>query len=90
MPDERDAVLLREFAVSQRPLADAQFVTQVRERLHVYSARRLLGVALSGVLRAIFTGLSFGIVAPLRMRHAGLVALAALGIALWTILKGSP
>jgi hypothetical protein len=89
MPDERDAVLLREFAGSQRPLADAQFVTQVRERLHVFSARRLLGVALGGVLGALFTGLSFGIVAPLRMRHAGLVALAALGVALWTILGSS-
>jgi hypothetical protein len=89
MLDERDALLLQEFARSQRPLADAQFVAQVRERLQVFSARRLLGVALSGVLRAIFTGLSFGIVAPLKMRHAGLVALAALGLALWTIVNSS-
>ena len=89
MLDERDAWLLREFAQSQRPLADAQFVAQVRERLHVYSAGRLLGVALSGALRAVFTGLSFGIVAPLKMRHAGLVVLAALGIALWSIVKSS-
>lgn len=89
MQDERDALLLREFARSQRPLADAQFVRQVRERLQVFSASRLLAVALSGMIRAVFTGLSFGIVAPLRMRHAGLVALAALGFALWTIVKGS-
>jgi hypothetical protein len=89
MQDERDALLLREFARSQRPLADAQFVRQVRERLQVFSGRRLLAVALSGVIRAVFTGLSFGIVAPLRMRHAGLVALAALGFALWAIVKGS-
>ena len=89
MQDERDALLLREFARSQRPLADAQFVRQVRERLPAFSASRLLAVALSGMIRAVFTGLSFGIVAPLRMRHAGLVALAALGFALWTIVRGS-
>ncbi|HWW32026.1 MAG TPA: hypothetical protein VNY70_01540 [Steroidobacteraceae bacterium] len=89
MQDERDALLLREFARSQRPLADAQFVRQVRERLQVFSASRLLAVALSGMIRAVFTGLSFGIVAPLRMRHAGLVALAALGLALWSIVRGS-
>ena len=53
------------------------------------SVGRLLGVALSGAVRAIFTGFSFGIVAPLRRRNAGLVALAALGMAVWTILKSS-
>ena len=31
--------------------------------------------------------LSFGIVAPLRMRHAGLVALAALWLVLWAALQ---
>ena len=89
MQDERDALLLREFARSRRPLADAQFVRQVRDRLPVFSARRLLAVALSGMIRAVFTGLSFGIVAPLRMRHAGLVALAALGLALCTLVGRS-
>lgn len=89
MPDELDALLLREFARSPRPLADALFVAQVRERLQVLSARRLIGVALAGVLRAIVTGLSFGIVAPLRMRNAGLVALAALGTVLWSIFGSS-
>ncbi len=89
MQDERDALLLREFARSRRPLADAQFVRQVRDRLHVLSPGRLLAVALSGMIRAIFTGLSFGVVAPLRMRHAGLVTLAALGLALWSIVNGS-
>jgi hypothetical protein len=89
MQDERDALLLHQFAESQRPLADAQFVAQVRERLHVLAVGRLLAVALNGALRAVFTGLSFGIVAPLKMRHAGLVALTALGMAVWTILKSS-
>jgi hypothetical protein len=89
MPDERDARLLRHFAESQRPLADAQFVTEVRERLPLYSGLRLLGVVLAGVVRAVSTGLAFGVVAPLRMRHAGLVALAALGFTLWSIVKSS-
>ena len=89
MPDDRDPLLLAEFARSQRPLADAQFVAQVAERLQVLSVRRLLAVAIGGSLRAILTGLSFGVAAPLRMRHAGLVAVAALGLALWTLFTGS-
>lgn len=89
MLDERDAMLLREFAQSQRPLADAQFVAQVAERLQVLSARRLLAVAVGGPLRAIFAGLSFGVLAPLRMRHAGLLVLTALGLTLWTLIKSS-
>jgi hypothetical protein len=89
MPDERDALLLREFARSERPLADAQFVAQVTGRLQVFSVRRLLAVVVAAPLRAIFTGLAFGVVAPLRMRHAGLVALGALGFALWTVLESS-
>ena len=89
MPDERDGLLLREFARSERPLADAQFVAQVTGRLQVLSARRLLTVVVAGSLRAIFTGLAFGVVAPLRMRHAGLVALGALGLALWALVGSS-
>ena len=89
MPDERDALLLREFARSQRPLADAQFVAQVRERLPVFSVGRLLGVVIGGALLAVSAGLTFGIVAPLRMRNAGLVGLGALAVALCTILGSS-
>lgn len=89
MQDELDGQLLRDFAAARRPLADAQFVAQVTERLHVYSVQRLLGVVLSGVVRAVGAGFSFGIVAPLRMRHAGLLALAALGFALWSLVSRS-
>jgi len=89
MLDERDPMLLREFARSQRPLADMQFLAQVTERLPVFSARRLLAVAVGGPLRAIFSGLSFGVVAPLRMRHAGLVVLTALGLTLLTLVTSS-
>ena len=89
MPDDQDALLLREFARSERPLADAQFVAQVTGGLEVFSARRLLAAVVAAPLRAILTGLAFGVVAPLRMRHAGLVALGALGLALWSILNSS-
>jgi hypothetical protein len=89
MSDEHDALLLHEFARSQRPLADAQFVAQVRERLPVFCMRRLLGVVIGGALLAISAGLAFGVVAPLRMRNAGLVVLGALGVTLWTLLGGS-
>jgi hypothetical protein len=89
MLDERDPLLLREFARGQRPLADAQFVAQVRGRLQVFSAGRLLAVALGGVVRAVSTGLSFGIVAPLKLRYAGLAAIAALELAVWAIVESS-
>ena len=89
MLDERDPMLQREFARSQRPLAGAQFVAQVTEQLQGFSARRMLAVAVGGTLRAVFAGLTFGVVAPLRMRHAGLVVLAALGLALWTLVTSS-
>ena len=89
MPDERDPQLLREFALSERPLADAQFVAQVRERLPPFSAARAAAVAASGTLCALFAALSFGIVAPLRMRHAGLAALGAFALALWSLVRSS-
>jgi hypothetical protein len=89
MLDERDALLVREFAQSQRPLADAQFVAQVIERLPFYSLERLLAVAASGVVEAIITAFSFGVAAPLKMRHSGPVAFAALGLALWSIVTSS-
>jgi hypothetical protein len=88
MPDEPDALLLRRFAESRRPLADAQFVAQLEARPPAYSLRRSLASALTGALRGVFTGVSFGLVAPLRLRNAGVVALAALGVCLWSILQG--
>ena len=89
MPDEPDALLLRRFAESRRPLTDAQFVAQLAARLPAYSLRRSLAAALSGTLRAVFAGVSFGLVGPLKLRNAGIVALAGLGVCLWSILQGS-
>lgn len=89
MSDEPDALVLRRFAESYRPLADARFVAEVSARLPAYSVGRVLRTGLGAVLTAMFAGLSFGIVRPLRLRNAGFVALAALGVCLWSILQGS-
>jgi hypothetical protein len=79
MSDEPDAWLLRRFAESYQPLSDARFVAEVGARLPTYPVRRALRAAAGAVLGALVTGLTFGIVRPLRARHAGLVALGALG-----------
>ncbi|MDE2137392.1 MAG: hypothetical protein KGJ68_08145 [Gammaproteobacteria bacterium] len=89
MPDEPDAFLLRRFAESRRPLADAQFVAQLTARLPAYSLRRALAAAGTGTLRGVFAGMSFGLLGPLKLRNAGVVALAALGVCVWSVLQGS-
>lgn len=89
MPDEPDALLLRRFAESHRPLADAQFVARVAARLPAYSLRRALAGAGTAALRGVFAGVAFGLVRPLRLRNAGVVALAALGMCVWSVLQGS-
>jgi hypothetical protein len=81
MPDEPDALLLRRFAESRRPLMDARFVAEVSARLPAYSVRHALGAGLSAVL--------FGIVRPLRLRHAGIVALGALGMVVFSVVMSA-
>jgi hypothetical protein len=39
------------------------------------------------VIATILSGLATGIAAPLRLRHAGLLAIAATAITLWTALQ---
>jgi len=89
MRDELDGRLLRHFARSQWPLADARFVAGVSARLHARAGRDTLIRVLHGAVRAILTGVQVGIAAPLRLRHAGLVALAAAAVALCTIVASS-
>jgi len=89
MPDELDPLLLRRFAQSRAPLADARFVAQVEARLPAYSLRDRLLTALLAALQAGLTGVFTGIAAPLRLRNAGIVALAALGFAVWSIVQSS-
>lgn len=81
MPDEFDAQLLRRFADAREPLADVQFVAQVTARLP--PAARLRLSALWSVPGTILGGLATGISASLRLRHAGLMAVAAAVVTLW-------
>jgi hypothetical protein len=89
MQDELDGQLLRHFAASQRPLADAQFLAQVTQQLHARAGADAVARVFHGVVRAILGGLAVGIAAPLRLRYAGLVALAAAAVTLATALVSS-
>ena len=53
MSDEPDALLMRRFAESRRPLQDARFVAAVGARLPRYPLGRALGAALGGILRPL-------------------------------------
>jgi hypothetical protein len=83
MPDEPDAQLLRSFAQANEPLADAQFVAQITARL---AGGGVIGTpfeALGSVLQTIGRSLLTGVTAPLRLRHVGVMALAALAVTVW-------
>lgn len=89
MRDELDGQLLRRFAASQRPLADAQFVAQVMRQLHTRSGLDTFARALHGAVRAILNGVAVGIASPLRLRYVGLLALAAAAVTLGSALLTS-
>ena len=89
MQDELDALLQRRFAESRQPLADARFVAAVTAQLPAYTLRRALAAAVTAVVGAIGTGLTFGIVAPLKLRNAGVIAVTAAGVAAWSIFRSS-
>jgi hypothetical protein len=86
MRDELDGQLLRHFAASQRPLADAQFVAQVTRQLHARAGVDTVLRVFHGAVRAILGGLAVGITAPLKLRYAGLLALAAAAVTLGSAL----
>jgi hypothetical protein len=86
VPDELDAQLLRRFAEARQPLADLPFVTQVAARLPTTFGPGVHLRALRGVPGTILGGLITGITAPLRLRYAGLTAVAAAAVALWASL----
>lgn len=88
MPDELDPLLLRRFAESRVPLAGARFVAQVGAQLPAYTLRHVL-MALLVSLQAGVTGVYTGIAAPLKLRNAGIVAIAVCGFAVWSIFQGS-
>lgn len=82
MSDELNGQLLRLFADSHRPLADAQFVAQVGARLRPGTADVL------GTLRSAFrtarAGLTIGMAALWRQPYMRLMALAAAALSVWS------
>jgi hypothetical protein len=84
VPDELDAQLLRRFADAHQPLTDVQFAAQVAARLPLRTGPGLHLGALRSVPATILGGLITGIAAPLRLRYAGLTAIAAAAVTLWS------
>ena len=87
LPDDLDADLLRRFAESHTSLDDAQFTARVSGKLR--GARRA-GIGFDtarSIAAAMLCGLVTGIAAPLRLRGAGLLALLAAAVTLWTGLQ---
>ena len=87
MPDELDPRLLRWFAQTRQPLSDAQFTAQVMAHLPHTRRVRLSLSAARDITATIAAAVATGIRAPLRLRHAGLLALAAAAVTLWTALQ---
>lgn len=87
MPDELDTQLLRWFGDSRQPLVDAQFVARVTAQLQRPRGARVGFSAPGAIIATILSGLVTGIAAPLRLRHARLLAIAATAITLWTALQ---
>jgi hypothetical protein len=87
MPDELDTQLLRWFGDSRQPLVDAQFVARVTAQLRGSRGARVRFSAPGSIVATILSGLVTGIAAPLRLRHAGLMTLAAAVVTLWTALQ---
>ena len=85
MSDELDAQLLRSFAAGEQPLADAQFVARVMAQLDV-GGRRGWRAAARAAVRAFGAGLAAGVAAPLRLRHAGLVAATVVAVTVLSLL----
>ncbi|MGP8035622.1 MAG: hypothetical protein ACLPQ6_15950 [Steroidobacteraceae bacterium] len=89
MSDELYPQVLRAFAHSEQPLPDAEFVArvvaQLRPRGSVAGIARALPAAMAVILRALATGLT----TPLRLRYAGLVALAAALVTVWSLLAAA-
>jgi hypothetical protein len=87
MPDELDTQLLRWFGESRQPLVDARFVARVTAQLQGPRGACVRFSAPGSIIATILSGLVTGIAAPLRLRHAGLMALAAAVVTIWTALQ---
>lgn len=86
MSDELDPVLLRAFAYAERPFADPAFVARVAAQLRPHASLRGVAEALISAVDTTLRGLAAGLAAPLRMRYAGVVAIASMLIAVWSLI----
>lgn len=87
MSDELDPVLLRAFAQTARPFPDAEFAARVAAQLRPRGSLPGVAWALARSTATVLRGLATGVAAPLRLRYAGVVALAAVLITVWSLLK---
>ena len=86
MPDELDPLLLRVFAQSPRPFPDAEFVARLSAQLRPRASLPGIAQTLDSALEVALRGLATGLAAPLRLRYAGLVAVVAGLVAVWSLL----
>ena len=86
MSDELDPLLLRVFAQSPRPFPDAEFVARLSAQLRPRASLPGIAQTLDSATEVALRGLATGLTAPLRLRYAGLVALAAVLAAVWSLL----
>ncbi|HWZ65146.1 MAG TPA: hypothetical protein VNX02_19170 [Steroidobacteraceae bacterium] len=86
MSDDLDPLLLRAFAQSERPLPDAEFVARVVAQLRPRASLAGMAWALPAAMAVVIRALATGVAAPLRLHYAGLVALAATLVTVWSLL----
>lgn len=86
MSVELDPLVLRAFAHSDQPLPDAEFVARVAAQLRPRASLAGIAESLISALDAALRGLAAGLAAPLRLRYAGLVALAAALVTVWSLI----
>lgn len=88
MSDELDPMLLQAFARSERAFPDAEFVARIAAQLRPRGSLPAMAAALPQASALVLRGLATGVAAPLRLRYAGLVAVAAALVTAWSFLPG--
>lgn len=87
LPDDLDTELLRRFAENQAALDDEPFTERIIGELRGVAYARFGLRTLRSIAAAILSGFATGIAAPLRLRGAGVLALLAAVVTLWTGLQ---
>ena len=87
MPDELDPQLMRWFAQTREPLSDERFMARVTARLPVQRLHWPSFSSAGAILATVLGAVAIGIRAPLRVRHAGLMVLAAAAVTLWSAVQ---